>query len=137
MLNLCYLPPSRARAMKQHSPGFLKLVNQAKNRIKEISPQELKGKMDRQESFQLIDVREDKEWISGHLPSAIHMSKGIIERDIEKSISDKEKEIIVYCSGGFRCALVADSLQDMGYKNVYSLETGSQGWIDLGYEIVK
>lgn len=123
--------------MKQHSPEFLKLVNLAKKRIKEISPQELRGKMKRQESFYLIDVREDNEWVSGHIPSAIHMSKGIIERDIEKNIPDKETAIVVYCSGGFRCALVADSLKDMGYKKVLSLDTGSQGWIEAGYDIVK
>lgn len=123
--------------MKQHSLQFLKLVTESKKRIKEISPKTLKEKIDRHESFHLIDVREDNEWNSGHIPSALHLSKGIIERDIEKKIPDLQTQIVVYCSGGFRCALVADSLQNMGYTQVYSLETGSQGWIDAGYELCK
>jgi rhodanese-related sulfurtransferase len=123
--------------MKQHSPQFLKLVTEAKSRIKEISPKTLKEKIDNQEPFYLIDVREENEWPSGHIPTAIHLGKGIIERDIEKKIPDPQAQIVVYCSGGFRCALVADSLQKMGYKQVYSLETGSQGWIDAGYGLSK
>ncbi|KTC75473.1 rhodanese domain-containing protein [Legionella birminghamensis] len=123
--------------MKQHSPGFLKIVTEAKQRIREISPQTLKEKMDRKESFHLIDVREDSEWANGHIPGAIHLAKGIIERDIEKQIPDLKAAIVVYCSGGFRCALVADNLQGMGYQHVYSLDTGSQGWIDAGFDWVK
>ncbi|MCP0913001.1 MULTISPECIES: rhodanese-like domain-containing protein [Legionella] len=123
--------------MKQHSPQFLKIVNEAKGRIKEITPATLKKKIDNQESFHLIDVREDNEWQTGHIPNAIHLSKGIIERDIEKKIPDPLAEIVVYCSGGFRCALVANSLQNMGYQNVYSLQTGSQGWLDAGYALLK
>ncbi|MCE3045726.1 MULTISPECIES: rhodanese-like domain-containing protein [Legionella] len=123
--------------MKQHSPGFLKLVTAAKQRIKEISPLALKEKMDSNESFQLIDVRETNEWETGHIPGAVHLGKGIIERDIEKQISDLKTPIVVYCSGGFRCALVADNLQAMGYEQVYSLESGSQGWIDAGFNLVK
>lgn len=122
--------------MKQHSPGFLKLVTSAKKRIKEITPLSLKEKLDQHELLSLIDVREDHEWALGHLPTAIHISKGIIERDIEKTIPDHQAPIVVYCSGGFRCALVADSLQNMGYTDVYSLDTGSQGWIDAGYSLV-
>lgn len=121
--------------MKQHSSEFLKLVNNAKSRIKEISPKTLKEKIDNHEPFYLIDVREESEWMGGHIPTAIHLSKGIIERDIEKKIPQKAAEIVVYCSGGFRCALVADSLQKMGYTEVSSLDTGSQGWLDLGYEL--
>ena len=123
--------------MKQHSPQFLKLVTKAKNCIREITPQTLKEKMDRQEPFYLIDVREESEWASGHIPTAIHLGKGIIERDIEKTIPNPETQIIVYCSGGFRCALVADTLQQMGYQQVYSLQTGSQGWLDAGYGLKK
>ncbi|KTD48169.1 rhodanese domain protein [Legionella quinlivanii] len=123
--------------MKQHSPGFLKLVTAAKQRIKEISPLALKEKMDSNESFQLIDVRETNEWETGHIPGAVHLGKGVIERDIEKQISDLKTPIVVYCSGGFRCALVADNLQAMGYEQVYSLESGSQGWIDAGFNLVK
>lgn len=123
--------------MKQHSSRFLTLVDESKKRIKEITPQILKDKIDHQEHFSLIDVREDNEWPTGHIPTAIHLSKGIIERDIEKTIPDTQTPIIVYCSGGFRCALVADTLQNMGYSQVYSLRSGLQGWLDAGFEIKK
>ena len=122
--------------MKQHTSRFLNLVASSKSRIKELSPALLKEKIDRKEHFVLIDVRETQEWIEGHIPSAIHISKGVIERDIEKNIPDAETPIIVYCSGGFRCALVADSLQSMGYTHVASLETGSKGWQDAGYPLI-
>ena len=123
--------------MKQHSPQFLKLVTQAKTRIKELSAQTLKEKIDSHDELYLIDVREDHEWSSGHIPTAIHIGKGIIERDIEKTIPDIDAPIVVYCSGGFRCALVADSLQQMGYTQVYSLDKGSQGWMDAGYKFTQ
>ncbi|MDP3268780.1 MAG: rhodanese-like domain-containing protein [Legionella sp.] len=124
--------------MKQHTSKFLDLVAESKKNIKEISPTHLKEKLDRKEPLQLIDVREESEWnSSGHIPGAIHLPKGIIERDIEKAISDSATPIVVYCSGGFRCALVADSLQKMGYKEVYSLESGSQGWEKMGYPVLK
>lgn len=123
--------------MKQHSPGFLALVNDSKSRIKEITPQALKEKIERQELMLIIDVRESDEWETGHIPTAIHLSKGIIERDIEKKILDFNTKIVVYCSGGFRCALVADSLQKIGYTQVYSLDTGLQGWLDAGYSLQK
>ncbi|AMQ28042.1 TPA: sulfurtransferase [Legionella pneumophila] len=123
--------------MKQHSQGFLKLVAEAKKRINEISPQILKSKIDNNEKLIIIDVRETNEWETGKIPNAIHLSKGIIERDIEKIITDNQSNIVVYCSGGYRCALVADSLQKMGYTNVYSLDTGLQGWLDAGYSLVK
>ena len=122
--------------MKQHSPGFLSLVSDAKKNVKELTSQDLKTKMDRHESFCLIDVREDNEWVSGHIPGAIHLSKGIIERDIEKQIPS-DKQIVVYCSGGFRSALVANTLQIMGYQDVYSVEKGLQGWIDAGFSMEK
>ncbi|HAT8331169.1 TPA: sulfurtransferase, partial [Legionella pneumophila] len=120
-----------------HSQGFLKLVAEAKNRINEISPQILKIKIDNNEKLIIIDVRETDEWETGKIPNAIHLSKGIIERDIEKIITDNQSNIVVYCSGGYRCALVADSLQKMGYTNVFSLDTGLQGWLDAGYSLVK
>lgn len=123
--------------MKQHSQGFLKLVAEAKNRINEISPQILKSKIDNNEKLIIIDVRETNEWETGKIPNAIHLSKGIIERDIEKIITDNQSNIVVYCSGGYRCALVADTLQKMGYTNVFSLDTGLQGWLDAGYSLVK
>ncbi len=124
-------------SMTQHSQGFLKLVAEAKKRINEISPQILKSKIDNNEKLIIIDVRETNEWETGKIPNAIHLSKGIIERDIEKIITDNQSNIVVYCSGGYRCALVADSLQKMGYTNVYSLDTGLQGWLDAGYSLVK
>ncbi|HAT8179708.1 TPA: sulfurtransferase [Legionella pneumophila] len=123
--------------MKQHSQGFLKLVAEAKTRIHEISPQILKNKIDNNEKLIIIDVREADEWETGKIPNAIHLSKGIIERDIEKIITDSQTNIVVYCSGGYRCALVADNLQRMGYTNVSSLNTGLQGWLEAGYSLVK
>ncbi|MCE0723732.1 MULTISPECIES: rhodanese-like domain-containing protein [Legionella] len=123
--------------MKQHSQGFLALVTEAKKHIKEIAPKKLKEKIDRHESMQLVDVREMNEWETGYISTAMHLSKGVIERDIEKKIPDLNTQVIVYCSGGFRSALVADNLQKMGYTNVSSLETGLQGWLDEGYSLHK
>jgi rhodanese-related sulfurtransferase len=123
--------------MKQHASGFLALVAESKKYIKEISPQKLKEKLDNHENMHVIDVREDREWTTGHIPTAIHLGRGIIERDIEKQVPDLQQQIIVYCSGGFRCALVAESLQKMGYSQVYSLDTGLQGWIDSDYPVEK
>ncbi len=123
--------------MKQHSSGFLNLVNEAKARIQEITPAQLKEKLDRNEKVYIIDVREDNEWQNNCISKAIHLSKGIIERDIEKQLPDLSAQIVVYCSGGFRCALVADNLQKMGYTNVFSLESGLTGWIEAGYSLEK
>lgn len=123
--------------MKQHSSKFLALVADAKQHINEITSKTLKEKIDHQEPLCVIDVREESEWASGHIPSALHMSKGIIERDIEKKFPESDTPIVVYCSGGFRCALVADALQKMGYTNVFSLGDGMQGWSDAGYPLVK
>ena len=121
--------------MKQHSQRFLTLVANTKKRIKEISPQRLKEQLDRHENICLLDVREESEWHTGHIPTATHLSKGVIERDIEKKIPDPDTKIVVYCSGGFRCALVAESLQTMGYTQVLSLDSGLQGWLEQGYPI--
>lgn len=123
--------------MKQHSPQFLHLVTQAKQRIQELSAESLKNKIDNHQELYLIDIREDHEWSTGHIPTAIHIGKGIIERDIEKTIPDFQAPIVVYCSGGFRGALVADSLQNMGYTHVQSLDKGSQSWIDSGYKLTQ
>lgn len=123
--------------MKQHSPRFLTLVTQVKKQIKEITPQALKALIDDQMPFHLIDVRDKEELSTGHIHSSTHLSKGIIERDIEKQIPDPQTPIVVYCSGGFRSALVANNLQNMGYTNVSSLSSGLQGWIDAGYAIEK
>ncbi|STX51105.1 rhodanese domain protein [Legionella busanensis] len=122
---------------KQHSPRFLALVSEAKREIKEINAPTLKEKIDKQLPMYLIDIREDHEWPIGHIPSAVHLSKGIIERDIEKLVPNADTPIVVYCSGGFRCALVAKTLQEMGYAEVYSLAQGLQGWLDEGYGLEK
>jgi rhodanese-related sulfurtransferase len=123
--------------MKNHSPGFLSLVDDAKKRIKEISPQNLKQMIDNKEQITVIDIREDHELSDGYIPTSIHLSKGIIERDIEQLIPDLHTPILVYCSGGFRCALVADSLQKMGYTQIFSLNGGLRSWMDAGYPIQK
>src|SRR6516162_4216591 len=109
---------------QQHSPGFLKLVEDAKSRVHELNVDQVKSKLDRGDKFQLVDVREESEWEKDHLPNAIHLGKGIIERDIESRLPDHGAEIILYCGGGFRSALAADNLQRMGYKNVWSMDGG-------------
>ena len=118
-----------------HSPGFLKLVEGVKTRIRETDVHDVKRRLEAGERFYLVDVREESEWSRGHLPGAIHLSKGIIERDIEKTIADPSATIVLYCGGGFRSALVADSLQQMGYSNVRSLVGGWRGWCDAGYPV--
>lgn len=110
--------------MKQHSPGFLALVQNAKARIHEIDIEEYKRLRDAGEAGQLVDVREQHEWQAAHAAGAIHLSKGTIERDIEKTIPDKNARLVLYCGGGFRSALATDSLQKMGYSNVLSLDGG-------------
>ena len=112
--------------MKQHNPGFKKLVQDAKTRIKEIELEDLQAKLDA--GTTLIDVRETDEFNAEHLPDAMHLSKGIIEVKIESVITDKDQEIVLYCGGGSRSALVADNLQKMGYNKVYSLVGGFRGW---------
>ncbi len=118
---------------RHHSPQFLALVGDAKGRIREISARDLKGKLDRGENFHLIDVREAKEWAAGHLPSARHLCKGILERDIETTVTDFDAEIVLYCGGGFRSALSADNMQKMGYRRVMSLAGGWRGWREAGF----
>ena len=116
-----------------HSPGFLKLVDDARRRVRENGVADVKRKLDAGERFHLVDVREESEFGRGHLPGAIHLSKGIIERDIEKAIPDKSAPIVLYCGGGFRSALAADNLQKMGYSNVISMDGGWRGWTEAGY----
>jgi len=120
-----------------HSPQFLKLVNDAKNRVKQTDIADVKRRMDAGEKFLLVDVREDREWAAGHLPGAVHMGKGVIERDIEQTVPDTGKKLILYCGGGFRSALVADNLQKMGYNNVESMDGGWKGWVAAGLPTVK
>lgn len=121
----------------KHNEGFLTLVNKAKSQVKETNVAEVKKRLDAGEKFHLIDVREDNEWAKGHIPGAKHLSKGIIERDIETQIPDKNAEIVLYCGGGFRSALSADALQQMGYKNVISMDGGWRGWTEEGGKVEK
>jgi rhodanese-related sulfurtransferase len=120
---------------KQHAPAFLKIVTEAKKHVQECTVADVKSRMDRKESFQLIDVREDREWEAGHLPGAIHLGKGIIERDIEKTIPDTSAPLVLYCGGGFRSALAAKNLQEMGYTKVISMDGGFGGWKTAGLPI--
>ena len=119
---------------KQHSPGFLAVVANAKSRVKEINIEQLQQLA---EPFLLIDVREDREWQNGHLPEAIHVGKGVIERDIETAVTDKNTKLVLYCGGGFRSALAGDMLQLMGYADVLSLAGGYTAWVNAGLPIVK
>lgn len=120
-----------------HAQGFLNLVNDAKQRIKEETFRETKKRLDNGEKVILVDTREDAEWARGHIPGAIHLGRGIIERDIEKTIPDKGTPIVLYCGGGFRSALAADNLQKMGYRNVISMDGGWRGWTEAGFPIIK
>ncbi len=116
-----------------HSQAFLDLVNDAKRRVKETNPEEVKRRLDAGEALLIVDTREDNEWEKGRIAGAIHLGKGIIERDVEGKAPDKDKEIILYCGGGFRSALSADNLQKMGYTNVVSMDGGWRRWKELGY----
>lgn len=116
----------------QHSSGFLKLVNDAKTRVRELPVEEVRARQVRNESFVLVDVREDFEWAQGYASGAMHLGKGIIERDVEGQIPDKEREIVLYCGGGYRSALAADALQRMGYRRVWSMAGGIKAWQDRG-----
>lgn len=121
--------------MAKHAPRFLKIVEDAKTRIRELTTQDVQAKLARHDRFHLVDVREDDEWAAGHLPRAIHLGKGIIERDVEQAIPDTQSEIILYCGGGYRSALTADSLQKMGYQNVWSMDGGFRAWREAGLPI--
>jgi rhodanese-related sulfurtransferase len=121
----------------QHAEGFLKIVNDAKSRIREISPAETQQKLNRGDLFQLIDVREDNEWAKGRAKGASHLGKGIIERDIEGQVPDRNSEIVLYCGGGYRSALAADALQKMGYTQVLSMSGGYKEWVASGLPVEK
>ena len=122
---------------KQHAPGFLKLVAEAKARVLECTADDVKRRLDKGEKFVLVDVREESEYAAGHLPGAVHMSKGVIERDVEKEVPDPATPLVLYCGGGFRSALAADNLQKMGYQNVFSMDGGMRGWREKGYPVSK
>jgi rhodanese-related sulfurtransferase len=119
----------------KHSEGFLKLVNDAKTRIREVSVEETRNRMASDKNVRLIDVREDNEWEAGHAAGAEHLGKGIIERDIETKVPAKSSVLILYCGGGYRSALAADALQQMGYTNVYSMAGGWKAWKESGAPI--
>lgn len=121
----------------KHAVGFLNIVEDSKTRIKEISIEEVKTKLDREEKFYFIDVREDHEWQQGHAEKAEHLGRGILERDVENKIPDLSAEVILYCGGGFRSALAADNMQKMGYKNVYSMAGGFRAWQEANYPTTK
>jgi len=118
----------------KHSEGFLKLVNVAKTRIKEVTVAETRERMTANPEAKIVDVREDHEWEAAHAAGSIHLGKGIIERDVEATIPDKNAEVILYCGGGYRSALAADVLQTMGYTNVFSMAGGWKAWKESGAE---
>ena len=119
----------------QHPPRFLKIVDDAKTRVRETNVDAVKTRIDRGDKFILVDVREESEFAKDHLPSAIHLGKGIIERDIEARVPELNTEMILYCGGGFRSALAADNLQKMGYTNVISMDGGIRDWREKGYPL--
>jgi rhodanese-related sulfurtransferase len=121
----------------QHPPRFLKIVDDAKRQVRETTVDEIKSRLDRGDKFVLVDVREESEWQKDHLPGAIHMSKGVIERDVEHKVPDLNTEMVLYCGGGFRSALAADNLQKMGYTNVISMDGGVRGWREKNYPMTK
>jgi rhodanese-related sulfurtransferase len=123
--------------MMQHAPRFLKIVDDAKSRIKETTVDDVKQKLDRGEKFMLVDVREESEFAKDHLPGAIHLGKGVIERDVEARIPDMNMPVVLYCGGGFRSALAADTLQKMGYTNVLSMDGGVRGWREKQFPMTR
>ena len=114
--------------MAKHTPRFLQIVNESRARIKEVTVDDVKAMLDKGEKFQLVDVREESEFAKDHLPGAIHLGKGVIERDIEERVPDAATKLVLYCGGGYRSALAADNLQKMGYTNVISMDGGIRVW---------
>src|SRR5262245_44282992 len=121
--------------MAKHSPRFLQIVNDARARVREVTVDDVKAMMDQGASFVLVDVREESEFAKDHLPGAIHLGKGVIERDIEQRVPDPATPLVLYCGGGFRSALAADALQKMGYTNVLSMDGGIRVWREKGYPL--
>lgn len=121
---------------KAHTPRFLKLVDSARARIRETTCDAVKERLDRGESFLLFDVREESEYAKDHLPGARSVGKGIIERDIESLVPDPTTEVVLYCGGGFRSALAADALREMGYSNVISMDGGIRVWREKGFPLI-
>jgi rhodanese-related sulfurtransferase len=125
------------RMAHQHPPRFLKIVDDARSRIRETNVDDVKSRLDRGDKFLLVDVREESEFAKDHIAGAIHLGKGIIERDIEARVPDLSAEMILYCGGGFRSALAADNLQKMGYTNVISMDGGIRGWREKNFPLTK
>ncbi len=121
--------------MAKHTPRFLKVAEDARSRVRELTIADVKKNLDAGQVFHLVDVREESEWAAGHLPKAEHLGKGIIERDIETRIPDPNAEIVLYCGGGYRSAIATDMLQKMGYTNVWSMDGGFRGWKEAGLPI--
>lgn len=120
-----------------HSPRFLRIVEDARARVKETNVEEVKSRLDRGEKFLLVDVREESEFAKDHLPGAIHLGKGVIERDIESRVPDLNTQMVLYCGGGFRSAMAADNLQKMGYTNVFSMDGGVRGWREKNFPLTR
>ncbi len=123
--------------MAQHSPRFLKIVDEIKAHICQCTVADVRARREAAEQFHLIDVREDHEWDQGHVPGALHLGKGILERDIEQCVPDPQAPIVLYCGGGFRSALAAHNLQQMGYTNVVSMDGGFRGWKEAGLPVAE
>ena len=123
--------------MAKHAPGFLQIVEDAKTRIRECTIADVTRRQAAGETLTLVDVREESEFAAGHLPGAVHIGKGVIERDIEAALPDSAQELILYCGGGYRSALAADNLQKMGYTNVLSMDGGWRGWTEAGLPVAK
>jgi rhodanese-related sulfurtransferase len=120
---------------KNHATRFLEIVNDSRSRISECTVIDIKVRLDQGDEFHLVDVREESEFVAGRIPGAIHIGKGVIERDIEKMIPETDTEIILYCGGGYRSALAADAIQKMGYTIVISMDGGMRGWKENGFDV--
>lgn len=120
---------------RRHSPRFERLVDEARARITETDVPTVHARLERGEDFLLVDVREESEWAKGHLPGAVHLGKGTIERDVENAVPDLDAEIVLYCGGGYRSALAADNLRRMGYTNVASMDGGFRAWTEAGHRV--
>lgn len=120
---------------KHHSPRFLKIVEEVRPRIRECTVEDVRGRLEAGETFHLVDVREESEFAAGHIPGAVHLGKGVIERDVESRFADPDTPLVLYCGGGYRSALAADNLQRMGYTNVISMDGGFRGWREAGLPI--
>ncbi len=119
----------------QHNPRFLAFVNEVRQRVNEVDVHQVKRWMEQNRPFVLLDVREESEWAKGHLPSAQYLGRGILERDIETRYPELNTPLVLYCGGGFRSVLAADNLQQMGYRDVISMDGGYRGWVESNYPV--